>query len=150
MKKLISMLLFVATALFATSCDEIDDLADDLLGNTEGTIEYTGAFVVTNDGSVSYSDNSAVFTLEAEDNAVSILMNGVCFDSEMPYSMDITISGMTAIAGVFSASTVVPTIGGEAQEDRTLTNVAGVYSETSLTLTFDYGDYTVAYTGSAE
>lgn len=144
------MLLFVATALFSTSCDEVSDLADDILSSTDGAIEYTGAITVSSDDTQTYYDANVSFELEAEDNVISIMMNGVKFDSNMPYAMDIKISDITAVQGIFSTTSVVPTIDDEPYESYTLSSVAGVYTTSTLTLNFTCGDYDVTYVGLAD
>ncbi len=142
------MLLFVATAFCVTSCDEIDDFADDLLSTTEGDIEYVGILTVTDaDNKVTYTNAETNFDLEAEDNNVSIDMNGVKFDEGMYMTLDIEVDDITAIKGVFSSDSVVPTIDDEPQVKYTMTNMKGVYTKSTLTMTFNVGTYTVAYVG---
>ncbi len=149
MKKLLSMLLFVAAAFSYASCDEIDDAENNQTG-IEGEISYSGSLAVTNGGETSYSATDVVFSLESENNAISIMMYSVCFDSAMPYPMDIEISDISATGGAFLVDSIVPTIGGVEYEDRTLTDVMGTFSESTLVVTFNYDTYSVSYAGTAQ
>ncbi len=149
MKKVISMLLFVAAAAFATSCDAVEDSIDDLIGSNE-EIEYTGTMIVSAGGYTTYTNEAAEFVLETNDNEVSILMKEMKFAEAMPVTLDIQISDIATDGSAFSTTEIIPTVSSIPMEDYTMTNVAGEYSKSSLTMSFDCYDCTVTFVGAAQ
>lgn len=169
MRKVISMLLFVAAATFATSCDDLNDLTDDLtdnledvlgdlLGNeTDGMTKYTGVVTVAN----GYTIDDAEFYIEEEDGKITIVMVDIKFtSSEDAPVMDITLSDISIDDnGDYSVASIAPNIvmafnGVDAAlEDvsrYTVTDVSGNYTEDAITLDFTCMECGVNFVGSAE
>ncbi len=164
MKKVISMLLFVAAAAFTTSCDVedivddlvddyVEDALDDLLGNeTDGMTEYAGEVSVSN----GFSSNTSFF-LEEEDDTLTIVMQSIQFSSAMP-TMDITLCNIATSEGEFSADsaeTIVVMYNTVVSSDAyPVTNVVGSYDESDLTISFtctaNGSNFDIEFTGSAE
>ncbi len=148
MKKVLSMLLFVATAIFATSCDEAEDLIGGILGD-DNSVSYTGDCVVSSYGIAIYTQEDATCTLEEDGSTISIEMQEVQFSEDMP-GLTIKISDIPASNGSFSIDSITPTIAGIPFEDYELTDVSGTYSSSSLTISFECMSLDVAFSGSAE
>ncbi len=146
MKKVISMLLFVATALFTTSCDEAVEIISGIFGDGE-QVEYAGETNVSSAGYVIYTQENSTFMLEEDDNTISIEMIDIQFNENMP-AMDIKISDIPVSSGSFSIDSVIPTLAGVPMESYTITDVSGSYSSKSLTIDFVCLTLDVNFTGS--
>ncbi len=148
MKKLFSMLLLVATTLFV-SCEAVEEILDKYL-NDGDEITYVGAMDVSASGVTMYSSDSTEFTLEKDDNTVSILMSQMKFSEAMPVTLDIQVSDIAATDNTFSADSVIPTVSSIPMDSYEITNISGTYDTESLTMTFECYGCTVTYTGSAQ
>ncbi len=89
MRKIISMMMIAAMAMFTVACDDSDDD-----GGYESTIsgtQYIGTLTTTKDSEVKYSADDVTFYVDvAEDgNSVDVYMPGVSF-----YRMTIPATGM--------------------------------------------------------
>ncbi len=161
------MLLFVAAAAFATSCDAIEDAVDDLTDDLEDTLGvggfddriedmtlYTGTTTVSN----GYEIDTVKFYAE-EDGTLSIVMIDAQFNQYMPV-IDIAISDIAVDSeGAFVAETLTPEVVMEVEgikvnvEDVSsyiITGTSGTYSEESLSVTFSCMGCEITFTGSAE
>ncbi len=170
MKKVLSMLLFVAAASFATSCDEIEDLTGsvtddledllgDLLGNeTDDMTLYNGTVSVSNGYEV--GDDVKVYASE-EDGEIKITIVEAKFNSEMP-TIDITLSDIAIDSmGEFGEDSISPivvmeyegvdvSLSGDAVSAYTVTNLNGSYSESALDFSFTCMGCFITFNGTAE
>ncbi|MFI3333168.1 MAG: hypothetical protein SNI51_08450 [Rikenellaceae bacterium] len=146
MKKVISMLLFVAAALSTTSCDEAEEIIDGIFGAGE-TAEYVGQTNVSSYGAVIYTLEDSSLILEEEDDTISLEMVDIQFSDGMP-AMDIKISDIPSTNGSFSIDSVVPTLAGVPMESYTITDVSGNYSTKSLSIEFVCLTLDVSFSGN--
>ncbi|MFI3286385.1 MAG: hypothetical protein R3Y08_07010 [Rikenellaceae bacterium] len=149
MRKLITMLLFVATATFATSCDKAEEIISDIVAdNTE--MEYTGTIDVSAMGVSMYTAEDIQFILEKDGDVVSIMMDQVKFMESMPVTLDIKISDVPTSDGSFAIDSVIPTVGGIEMEDYAISDVSGEFDTKSLTMSFVCMNFDVDYNGTIE
>ncbi|MFR9502920.1 MAG: calycin-like domain-containing protein [Rikenellaceae bacterium] len=148
MKKVISMLLFVATALVTTSCDDVEDLFEGIFGDGQ-EVEYNGTTTVSSYGVTIYTQEDSTYILEEDEGTISIEMDDVKFNAGMP-AMDIKISNIPVTDGLFSIDSVIPTLEGVPMESYTISEVSGNYNSSSLTIDFVCLTLDVNFTGSIE
>ncbi len=143
------MLLFVATSLFATSCDEVEEAAESLFPDNE-QITYVGTVDVSMSGITAYTNDAAEFVLEKDDETLTITMQQMKFSDYMPVTLDIQISDIPTDGDSFSIDEVIPTVSSIPMEDYTITNVSGNYSTNILIMTFECYGCDVSFTGVTE
>ncbi|MFI3317429.1 MAG: hypothetical protein SNF93_07745 [Rikenellaceae bacterium] len=148
MKKLLSMLLIVAAAL-TTSCDQIEDALETLLG-TGDEVSYSGDLNVSVSGITAYSDEDVEFTIAQNDGSIDLTMKEVKFSESMPVTLTIKTSDVPAADGSFSISTITPTVGGVEMDSYEITNMSGTYDTDGLTVSFECYGCDVTYSGTAE
>lgn len=148
MKKVISMLLFVATSLFATSCDEVEEIINNFVGDNE-EVTYIGETTVSAYGVTSYTQESSQFNLTQADGAVEIEMYQIQFNENMP-AMTIKISDIPTDGSSFSIDEVIPTLAGVPMESYAISDVTGTYNNESLTIDFVCLTLDVNFVGSVE
>lgn len=159
------MLLFVAATAFATSCDKIEDAADDTTDDFEDVLDdddqiedmilYTGSTTVSN----GYEIDTMKYYVADEDGTLTIVMVDAQFNQYMPV-IDITISGIeTDSDGTFEAASLTPEVTMEvggvdvAVEDVSsyiITDTSGTYSEDALSITFSCMGCEISFVGSAQ
>ena len=149
MKKILYTLTTLLIVAFSTSCSN-DDSSDDL---TKGAYNYEGTMNILKNGVSTYMDSSSDVKarFEPESNTLTLILEEVKFDANMPMSLDITINNLTYTINnnvvIFSSESSIPTVAGKPYPQFTFTNLKGELSNRSLTYSANCMGYDVEYTG---
>ncbi len=147
----VTMLLMAAALLLSQSCAKENGSNEEPLVANE--YEYSGTMTVTAGGTDNVSEDVAVDCLLDKDaHTMKILFHKVKFVPQMPVSLDVTVPdvGYSEKGGSvkFSGDGIVPLSGGTVPFPKyTVTALSGALTANSLSLSLNFGDYPVTYTG---
>ena len=150
--KRIAMILLAAAMLLPQSCSKENGSDEEPLVANE--YEYSGTMTVTAGGSDNVSEGVAVdCLLDKETRTMKILFHKVKFVPQMPISLDVTVPDVgyseKNSTVEFSADGIVPLSGGTLPFPKyTVTALSGTLTATRLSLSLNFGDYPVTYTGA--
>ncbi len=147
----IAMLFMAVALMLSLSCTKENGSNEEHLAANE--YEYSGTMTVTAGGSDNVSEDVAVDCLLDKDaRTMKILFYKVKFVPQMPVSLDVTVPdvGYSEKDGTvkFSADGIVPLSGGTVPFPKyTVTALSGIMTATGISLSLNFGDYPVTYTG---
>ncbi len=145
------MLLLATAMLLPQSCSKEDGSNEEPLAANE--YEYSGTLTVTAGGSDNVSESVAVdCLLDKDTRTMKILFNKVKFVPQMPITLDVTVPDVAYSEKngtiEFSGDGIVPLSGGTVPFPKyTVTALSGTLTATGLSLSLNFGDYPVTYTG---
>lgn len=156
MKKIVCFLFALAAVSFAVAgcSSDNDDNGDG--GGPAGVEDgaYTGTVTVDQDddlGTIYTQDDVKTAVTFGDDGSATIEIFKVAFSDDMPVTLDIKISGVTATptAGGFSLSgdNIIPTAMGGPFPMYTIKNMTGKVTENSLTFEMMCGRYPTKFEG---
>ena len=141
-------MLFMAVALLLSqSCTKENGTNEEPLVANE--YEYSGTMTVTAGGSDNVSEDVAVECLLDKDAHTMKIQ----FVPQMPISLDVTVPDVSYSekdgAVTFSGDGIVPLSGGTVPFPKyTVTALSGTLTANSLSLSLNFGDYPVIYSGA--
>ncbi len=147
----IAMFFMAVSLLLSQSCTKENASNEGSLVANE--YEYSGTMTVTAGGSDNVSEDVAVdCLLDKGTHTMKILFHKVKFVPQMPISLDVTVPdvGYSEKDGAvtFSGDGIVPLSGGTVPFPKyTVTALSGILTANSLSLSLNFGDYPVTYTG---
>ena len=107
---------------------------------------YTGTLTVDqNDGTV-YTQENVQIDYEILDGKLNFVMYKVKFADNMPIKLDMVVEGVDCIGAV--GHYIIPYAMGGPFEKYTITNLAGLITNETMTLSFTCGDYPVTFSGT--
>lgn len=113
---------------------------------------YTGTLTVDqNDGTV-YTQENVKIDYEILDSKLNFVMYKVKFADNMPIKLDMVVEGVDCIGAVghyiLAGDNIIPYAMGGPFEKYTITNLAGLITNETMTLSFTCGDYPVTFSGT--
>ena len=113
---------------------------------------YTGTLTVDqNDGTV-YTQENVQIDYEILDGKLNFVMYKVKFADNMPIKLDMVVEGVDCIGAVghyiLAGDNIIPYAMGGPFEKYTITNLAGLITNETMTLSFTCGDYHVTFSGT--
>lgn len=147
------MILMTAALLLSISCSKENETEE--TPSLSGVYEYSGGMTVTAGGVDNVSDNVKVeVRIDEKSQTLDILFYKVKFVPQMPISLDVTVPGVRFSAAYgsmkFSAEGIVPLSGGTVPFPKyTVTALTGSLDRSQISMTLNFGEYPVSYTGNA-
>lgn len=148
----VTMLFMAVALLLSQSCTKENGTNEEPLVANE--YEYSGTMTVTAGGSDNVSEDVAVECLLDKDaHTMKILFHKVKFVPQMPISLDVTVPDVNYSekdgAVTFSGDGIVPLSGGTVPFPKyTVTALSGTLTANSLSLSLNFGDYPITYSGA--
>lgn len=144
------LLLLALMSLAFVACENGEN--NTLPSNPVDGEYYTGTLTVDqNDGTV-YTQENVQIDYEILDSKLNFVMYKVKFADNMPIKLDMVVEGVDCIGAVghyiLAGDNIIPYAMGGPFEKYTITNLAGLITNETMTLSFTCGDYPVTYSGT--
>lgn len=113
---------------------------------------YTGTMTVDQNDGTFYTQDNVEVDYEILDGKLNFVMYKVKFADNMPIKLDMVVEGVDCIGAVghyiLAGDNIIPYAMGGPFEKYTITNLAGLITNETMTLSFTCGDYPVTFSGT--
>lgn len=113
---------------------------------------YIGTMTVDQNDGTFYTQDEVKVDYEILDGKLNFVMYKVKFADAMPIKLDMVVEGVDCIGAVghyvLAGNGIVPYAMGGPFEKFTITNLAGLITDDTMTLSFMCGEYPVTYSGT--
>ena len=113
---------------------------------------YTGTMTVDQNDDTMYTQDEVKVDYEILDGKLNFVMYKVKFAEGMPIKLDMVVEGVDCIGAaghyVLAGNGIVPYAMGGPFEKFTITNLLGLITNDTMTLSFMCGEYPVTYSGT--
>ena len=113
---------------------------------------YTGTMTVDQNDGTFYTQDEVKVDYEILNGKLNFVMYKVKFADAMPIKLDMVVEGVDCIGAVghyvLAGNGIVPYAMGGPFEKFTITNLAGLITDDTMTLSFMCGEYPVTYSGT--
>ena len=113
---------------------------------------YTGTMTVDQNDGTFYTQDDVQVDYEILDDKLNFVMYKVKFADGMPIKLDMVVEGVDCIGAVghyvLAGDNIIPYAMGGPFEKFTITNLVGVITDHTMTLSFLCGEYPVTYNGT--
>ncbi len=113
---------------------------------------YTGTMTVDQNDGTMYTQDEVQVDYEILDGKLNFVMYKVKFAEGMPIKLDMVVEGVDCIGAaghyVLAGNSIVPYAMGGPFEKYTITNLSGLITNGTMTLSFMCGEYPVTYCGT--
>lgn len=143
-------LLLALLSLAFVACENGENNA--LPSNPEKGECYTGTMTVDQNDGTLYTQEEVEVDYEILDGKLNFVMYKVKFADGMPIKLDMVVEGVDCIGAVgnyiLAGDNIIPYAMGGPFEKFTITNLTGLISNDTMTLSFMCGEYPVTYIGT--
>ena len=150
MNKLRLLFSIALISLAFVSCENGDNNA--LPPKPEKGEYYIGTMVVDQNDGTFYTQDDVQVDYEILDDKLNFVMYKVKFADAMPIKLDMVVEGVDCIGAVghyvLAGDNIIPYAMGGPFEKFTITNLVGVITDHTMTLSFMCGEYPVTYSGT--
>lgn len=113
---------------------------------------YIGTMTVDQNDGTFYTQDEVKVDYEILDGKLNFVMYKVKFANAMPIKLDMVVEGVDCIGAVghyvLAGNGIVPYAMGGPFEQFTITNLTGLITDDTMTLSFMCGEYPVTYSGT--
>ena len=113
---------------------------------------YIGTMTVDQNDGTFYTQDEVKVDYEILDGKLNFVMYKVKFANAMPIKLDMVVEGVDCIGAVghyvLAGNGIVPYAMGGPFEQFTITNLTGLITDDTMTLSFMCGEYPVTYSGA--
>lgn len=113
---------------------------------------YTGTMTVNQNDSTFYTQEDVEVDYEILDGKLNFVMYKVKFANGMPIKLDMVVEGVDCIGAVghyvLTGDNIIPYAMGGPFEQFTITQLTGLITNDTMTLSFMCGEYPVTYSGT--
>ena len=125
---------------------------NDLPNNPDKEKCYTGTMTVDQNDGTFYTQSDVKVDYEIKDGKLNFVMYKVKFANNMPLKLDMVVEGVDCIGAaghyILAGNNIVPYAMGGPFEKFTITNLSGLITNDTMTLSFMCGEYPVTYSGT--
>ncbi len=150
MNKLRLLFTIALFSLAFVACENGDNNA--LPPKPETGEYYTGTMTVDQNDGTFYTQDDVEVDYEVLDGKLNFVMYKVKFADGMPIKLDMVVEGVDCIGAVghyvLAGNNIVPYAMGGPFEKFTITNLTGLITDNTMTLSFMCGEYPVTYSGT--
>ena len=144
------LLLLALMSLTLVACENGENNA--LPSKPDNTECYTGTLTVDQNDGTFNTQRDVQVDYEILDGKLNFVMYKVKFADAMPIKLDMVVEGVDCIGAVghyvLAGNGIVPYAMGGPFEKFTITNLAGLITDDTMTLSFMCGEYPVTYEGT--
>ena len=113
---------------------------------------YTGTMTVDQNDGTFYTQSDVQVDYEILNGKLNFVMYKVKFAEGMPIKLDMVVEGVDCVGAVghyvLAGNNIVPYAMGGLFEKFTITNLSGLITDDTMTLSFMCGEYPVTYSGT--
>ena len=113
---------------------------------------YTGTMTVDQNDGTFYTQEDVQVDYEILDGKLNFVMYKVKFANGMPIKLDMVVEGVDCVGAVghyvLAGDNIIPYAMGGPFEQFTITNLTGLITDDTMTLSFMCGEYPVTYSGT--
>lgn len=113
---------------------------------------YTGTMTVDQNDGTFYTQSDVQVDYEILNGKLNFVMYKVKFAEGMPIKLDMVVEGVDCIGAVghyvLAGNNIIPYAMGGLFEKFTITNLSGLITDDTMTLSFMCGEYPVTYSGT--
>ena len=144
------LLLLALMSLTFVACENGEN--NDLPNNPDKEKCYTGTMTVDQNDDTLYTQEEVEVDYEILDGKLNFVMYKVKFADGMPLKLDMVVEGVDCIGAaghyILAGNNIVPYAMGGPFEKFTITNLSGLITNDTMTLSFMCGEYPVTYSGT--
>ena len=144
------LLLLALMSLTFVACENGEN--NDLPNNPDKEKCYTGTMTVDQNDGTFYTQSDVKVDYEIKDGKLNFVMYKVKFANNMPLKLDMVVEGVDCIGAaghyILAGNNIVPYAMGGPFEKFTITNLSGLITNDTMTLSFMCGEYPVTYSGT--
>ena len=148
--KTLRFLLLSLVSLAFVACENGHNNA--LPPNPEKGECYTGTMTVDQNDGTFYTQSDVQVDYEILNGKLNFVMYKVKFAEGMPIKLDMVVEGVDCVGAVghyvLAGNNIVPYAMGGLFEKFTITNLSGLITDDTMTLSFMCGEYPVTYSGT--
>ena len=113
---------------------------------------YTGTMTVDQNDGTFYTQSDVQVDYEILNGKLNFVMYKVKFAEGMPIKLDMVVEGVDCVGAVghyvLAGNNIIPYAMGGLFEKFTITNLSGLITDDTMTLSFMCGEYPVTYSGT--
>lgn len=113
---------------------------------------YTGTMTVDQNDGTFYTQSEVQVDYEILNGKLNFVMYKVKFAEGMPIKLDMVVEGVDCVGAaghyVLAGNNIIPYAMGGLFEKFTITNLSGLITDDTMTLSFMCGEYPVTYSGT--
>lgn len=148
--KTLRFFLLTLSSLILFGCENGDNNA--LPSKPDDNECYKGAMTVDQNDGTFYTQEDVEVDYEILDDKLNFVMYNVKFAEAMPIKLNMVVEGVDCLGAVgnyvLAGNNIVPYAMGGPFEKFTITNLNGLITNNTMTLSFMCGEYPVTYSGT--